>query len=82
LEEQLSIKFIGKVVKNDLSEWMRDCRQLRMSHKGAMIVSVNEYYNDFGEVLNSVGDGMAYTCNVDCMFYTNLAPDIRNQVKS
>jgi hypothetical protein len=33
-------------------------------------------------VLNYVGDGFAYTYNVAGIFYTNLAPDIHNQVKA
>jgi hypothetical protein len=33
LEEQLHIEFVGKVAKKDLSEWLRDCRQVRMDSK-------------------------------------------------
>jgi hypothetical protein len=82
LEEQLCIEFVGKVTKKDLSELLRDCRQVRMGRKGVMVVSDNEYYNEFGQVLNSVGGGVAYTTNVDGMFYTNLATDLCNQVKA
>jgi hypothetical protein len=48
--EQLRIEFVGKVAKKDLSEWLRDCRQVRMCRKCTIVVSVNEYYNTFGEV--------------------------------
>jgi hypothetical protein len=53
-----------------------------MSNKGDTVVSVNEYYNEFVQVLNSVGDGVAYTYYVAGMFCTNLDLDIRNQVKA
>jgi hypothetical protein len=53
-----------------------------VSSKGTTVVSVNEYYNDSGQVLSSVGEGVAYTCNVAGMFYTNLVPGICNQVKA
>jgi hypothetical protein len=33
-------------------------------------------------VLNSVGYGVSYTTNVADMFYTNLTPDLRNQIKA
>jgi hypothetical protein len=82
LEEQLRIKFIGKVVKKDLAGWLRDCRQLGMSNKGDTVISVNEYYNEFGKMLNSVVDCVAYTCNAAGMFYTSLATDIDIQVKA
>jgi hypothetical protein len=82
LEEQVHIEFTGKFSEKGLSEWLRDCRQLRMSIKGDTVVSGNEYYNEFGQVLNYVGGGVAYTCNVAGMFYTSLTPDIRNPVKA
>jgi hypothetical protein len=82
LEEQLHIELVGKVAKKDLSEWLPDCGQVQMGSKGAIEVSVNDYYNEFGQVLNLVGDGGAYTTNVAGMLYTNLAPDLRNQVKT
>jgi hypothetical protein len=53
-----------------------------MRNNSVTVVSVNEYYNKFGQVLNSVGDGVAYTCNVAGMFYTNPTADICNQVKA
>jgi hypothetical protein len=53
-----------------------------MSIKGTTVALVNDYYNEFGKLLKSVGYGVAYTCNVAGIVYTNLAPDIHNQVKA
>jgi hypothetical protein len=82
LKNELRIEYVRQVAKTDLAEWLRDCRQVRLGAKGSVVASVNEFYNEFGQVINVIGDDIKYTCNAALMFYNNLAPYICNQIKA
>jgi hypothetical protein len=82
LESDFRIEYVGQVVKKYLVGWLSNCRQVWLGAKGAAIASVNEFYNEFGKVIKAIREDVKYTCNVALMFYNNLAPGIRYQIKA
>jgi hypothetical protein len=56
LESELRIKYMGQFAKKYLAEWLRDCCQVCLGAKGAVLVSVNKLYNECEQVINAIDD--------------------------